>query len=39
MNIWIINRNSMKYHYLKERMFTVTETLKILLMQITHTEK
>ena len=35
MNIWIIDKNSMKYHYHRKKIFTVTLTWKILLMQIT----
>ena len=35
MDIWIIDKNLMKYHYHRKKIFTVTLTWKILLMQIT----
>ena len=34
MNIWMTGKNSMKHHYLKKKIFTVTQTMNILLMQI-----
>ena len=39
MNIWMIGKNSMKHHYLKKKIFTVTRIWKILLMQITCTQR
>ena len=39
MNIWMIGKNSMKYHNLKTKIFTFTYIWKILLMQIMHTKK
>ena len=39
MNIWMIEKNSMKHHYLKKKIFTVTEIWKTLVMQIMRTEK
>ena len=35
MNKWIIGKNLMKHYYLKEKIFTVIQIWKILLMQIT----
>ena len=37
MNIWMIGKNSIKFCYLKRKIFTVT--WKILLIQITHMQK
>ena len=34
MNIWMIGKISMKHLYLKKKIFTVTYTWKILLIQI-----
>ena len=34
MNIWMIEKNSMKPYYLKKKIFTVALAWKILLMQI-----
>ena len=39
MNIWMIGKNLMKHHYLKNKIFTITEEWKILLMHITLTQK
>ena len=39
MNILMIRENSMKHHYLKKKIFMVTQIWKILLMQITRTQK
>ena len=39
MNIWMIGKNSRKHHYLKNKIFKVTYIGKILLMQITRTQK
>ena len=39
MNIWVIRKNSVKHRYLKKKIFTVMLTWKILLMQITLTQK
>ena len=39
MNIWMIGKNSMKYYYLRKKIFIVTEIWKILLMQITPMQK
>ena len=38
-NILMIEKNLMKLHYLKTKIFTVALTWKILLMQITCTKK
>ena len=39
MNILMIRENSMKHHYLKKKIFMVTQIWKILLMQITRTQQ
>ena len=39
MNIWITGKNSIKLYYLKKKIFKVTLTWKISLMQIMHAEK
>ena len=39
MNILMIRENSMKHHCLKKKIFMVTQIWKILLMQITRTQK
>ena len=39
MNMCMIGKNSMKYHYLKKKIFTVTKIWKILLMQIKRMQK
>ena len=39
MNILMIRENSMKHHYLKKKIFMVTQIWKILLMQIMRTQK
>ena len=39
MNIWITRKSSMKHYYLKKKIFTVTLIWKILVRQITGTQK
>ena len=39
MNIWIIGKALMKLHCMNKKIFTVTLTWKILVMQITSTER
>ena len=39
MKAWMIDKNSMKQLYLKNKVFIVTEVWKILLMQIMRTQK
>ena len=39
LNILMIGKKPMELHHLKKNIFTVNLTWKILLMQITHTEK
>ena len=39
LNILMIGKKPMELHHLKKKIFTVNLTWKILLMQITHTEK
>ena len=39
MNICVIGQNEMKFNYLKKKLFTVTQTRKILLMQSTRMQK
>ena len=39
MNIYVIGKNEMKFNYLKKKLFTVTQTGKILLMQSTSMQK
>ena len=39
MNIYVIGKNEMKFNYLKKKLFTVTQTGKILLMQSTRMQK
>ena len=39
MNICVIGKNKMKFNYLKKKLFTVTQTRKILLMQSTRMQK
>ena len=39
MNISMVGKNSMKYHYLEKNIFIVTWICKILLIQIMHTQK
>ena len=39
MNIWMIGITSVKYHYLKKKIFTVMLIWMILLMQITRAQK
>ena len=33
MNTWMIRRNLMNHHYVKKKIFTVTEICKILQLQ------
>ena len=39
MNIWMLQKNSMKHHHFNKTIFSVTLIWKILLMQIMHTQK
>ena len=39
MITWMTGKYSMKHHYQRKKIFTVTLTWKILLMQITGTQK